>query len=303
MILPERLSKGDTIGIISPSRVLVTQEALDELNNSITLMEASGFRIKPGEYAFVNETGYGATAEHKAKDINAMFADPEVKAIFAITGGNNCNSTLDYIDFDVIKNNPKIFCGFSDITTLINVINQKTGLITFHGPNFKGIANGETEYRYKAVMQTLRDGNFSLAMEEDLPEFEVIKEGKAEGKLVGGNLQLISDLIFGKYKVDFKDKILVLEDLAFESPVELVSHNLYKLKQEGIFDEISGIWIGNYEGDLPFEKILLDTLDQDFNKPIIKSNNFGHCEKEILIPIGMMAEIDTSSSKPYIKTI
>lgn len=293
-MLAKRLNKGDTIGIISPSDILQDKEDIETLEKAISIMEKKGFRIKQGKYAFCNETGYGTRAQNKAEDINSMFEDQEVRAVFSITGGNNCISTFDYIDWNIIKNNPKIFCGFSDTTSLVNEINKKTGLVTFLGPSFKSIASGETDYRIKAVMDRFIKGKNNLFYEEDFEEIKVIREGKATGTFVGGNLCLTTDLIAGKYKVDFKNKILLLEDLFFESPPARISHDLYRLKQEGIFEQISGIWIGNYEGEKSLEGVLLDTIDDiEFNKPIIKSENFGHAEKKIAIPIGTKAEINT----------
>lgn len=290
----DRLKKGDTIGIISPSDILKEQEDLETVEKAIEMMEKEGFKIKKGKYAFTDETGYGTTAKHKAEDINQMFEDREVKAIFSITGGNNCLSTFDYINWNIIKKNPKIFCGFSDTTSLVNEINNKTGLITFLGPSFKSIASGETDYRFKAVIDRFVNLKNNLFYDDDIKEFKVIREGTTNGKLIGGNLCLTTDLISGKYRIDFSEKILLIEDLFFESPPARISHDLYKLKQEGIFDQISGIWIGNYEGEVELEKILLDTIeDIKFDKPIIKSENFGHAEKKIVIPIGSEATINT----------
>lgn len=296
-MLAEKLKKGDTIGIISPSHILSEKEDLEMVEKAIEMMEGEGFKIKKGKYAFVDETGYGTTAQHKAEDLINMFADKDVKAVFSITGGNNCLSTFNYIDWEIIKQNPKIFCGFSDTTSLVNEINEQTGLVTFLGPSFKSIASGETDYRFKAVIDRFVKGKNNLFYDEDLDEIKVIREGKATGKLVGGNLSLTTDLISGNYKIDFVDKILLLEDLAWESPAEKVSHDLYRLRQNGIFDQISGIWVGNYEGEISLEKILLDTLDDiEFDKPIIKSENFGHAEKKIAIPIGAEAKIDTNQN-------
>lgn len=304
MIIPKTLKRGDTIGIVSPSNILYEKEDIEKLNESISLMEDAGFRIKVGKYAFANETGYGTKAIHKAEDINRMFKDSKVKAIFSITGGNDCNSTFDYLDYNLIKENPKIICGFSDTTSILNVITEKTGLITYLGPSMKSISSGETEYRYRAVIDRFVEGKTNLAEPEDLDEFKVIREGKAQGELIGGNLSLTEDLILGKYKVNFKNKILCLEDLGFESPAALVNHNIYTLKQNGIFDQISGIWLGNYEADAKLEDILLNALeDIEFNKPIIKSENFGHSEKKIVIPIGTKAKIDTKSKAPYIELL
>ena len=126
-----------------------------------------------------------------------------------------------------------------------------------------------------------------------------INEGYAEGILIGGNLRSIHDLTCGKYALDFQDKILFIEELGFESEPSLVSNHLYYMKQNGVFEKIKGLWIGNYEHEsgITLEKIVLDTLGDDIHFPIIKCNYFGHTEKKIAIPIGTMARIDTSKEK------
>ncbi len=297
--IPNKLNKGDIIGIISPSSILQNEDDLNILTKSINTFEQLGFNVQKGKYAFANETGYGTSAKHKAYDINEMFKNPNIKAIFTTTGGENSLSTFEYLDYELIKNNPKIICGFSDTTSILNEISEKTGLVTYLGPSMKSISSGETDYRLKSVMDRLVNGRTNLFYDEDIKEIKIIREGKAKGQLVGGNLTLTTDLISGKYKINFKNKILLMEDLAFEAIPEKVSHDLYKMKQEGIFDQISGIWIGNYDGEIPLEKILLDTIDDiEFNKPIIKSENFGHGEKKIVIPIGQEAEIDTNNYIP-----
>ena len=233
-----------------------------------------------------------------------MFLNPKIKAIFSITGGNNCISLDEYLDYNSIKQNPKIFCGFSDTTSLLNLLNSKAGLVTFMGPSFKSIASGETNYRLKSVIERFVENKNNLAYKEDLEEFEIIRPGKAIGKTIGGNLSLITDLISGVNKLDFKNKILLIEELSYESGPEKVSHDLYRMKQDGILNEIAGIWIGNYENEIQIDKILLDTIDDiEFNKPIIKSNNFGHSEKKIVVPIGTNIEINTNDNKPYVKIL
>lgn len=301
-IIPQNLKSGDTIGLISPSSIIQNEDDLKVLTKSIKTMENFGFKVRKGKYTFSNETGYGATAKHKAEDINEMFANNEIKAIFTTTGGENSLSTFEYLDYELIKNNPKIICGFSDATSILNEINEKTGLITFMGPSMKSICSGDTDYRLKSVIDHFVKGKTNLFYDEDIDEIKIIREGKAKGKFVGGNLTLTTDLISGKYKIKFQNKILLMEDLAFEAIPEKISHDLYKMKQEGIFEEISGIWIGNYEGEVPIEKILLDTIDDiEFNKPIIKSENFGHAEKKMVIPIGKEAIIDTKNKTFPIK--
>lgn len=289
-MIPNKLKKKDKIGIIAPSSP-ITEKKLEDINNSITLMEASGFEIVFGKNVFKNTLGYGATAKEKAEDINNMFANPEIKGIFCATGGANSNSTFEYLDYELIKQNPKIICGFSDSTSILNMISEKTGLVTFNGATFKSLTSWETEYSYKQIINKFVLGKTELAEEDD--KFYCIKEGVAEGKLIGGNLFLTSNLCSGKYNIDFTDKILFIEELAEEAYAEMASNYLYKMKQNGVFDKIKGIWVGNYEGEIELEKILLDTLEGKYNFPIIKSNNFGHTDRKMVIPIGTKAKIDT----------
>ena len=303
-MLGKRLKKGDKIGIISPSSILKDIEDIEILEKTIKIFEKIGYKVEKGKYYLTDETGYGTTAKHKSDDIMQMFKDNEIKAIFSITGGNNCISVDEYLDYEIIKNNPKIFCGFSDTTSLLNLLNKKANLITFMGPSFKSISSGETDYRLKSVIDRFIENKNNLAYSEDINEFEIIRKGKAIGETIGGNLSLTTDLISGKNHLDFNNKILLIEELSYESEPEKVSHDLYKMKQEGIFQKILGIWIGNYENEIQIDKILLDTIDDiEFDKPIIKSNNFGHGEKKIIIPIGVKIEINTKMNKPYVKMI
>jgi muramoyltetrapeptide carboxypeptidase len=222
--------------------------------------------------------------------------------IWCAKGGENSNSVLDYLDYDSIKNNPKIICGYSDITSLTNAIYQKTGLVTFSGTNFKTIATDETDYSLNEALKRFCDCSLELGKEDD--EDITLKDGVAEGILIGGNLSLIYGLTCGKYALDFKDKILFIEELGYESDPALVSNHLYYMKQNGVFNLIKGLWIGNYEheSNIALEKIFLDTIGEDINYPIIKSNYFGHTEKKTVIPIGTRAKIDTSKKRKIILT-
>ena len=287
----DRLKKGDVIGVVSPSSI-VTEEDLEAINQSVLLMESVGFHIKFGKNVFKNTLGYGATPREKAEDINAMFADKEVKAIFCLSGGFNSNTTFDYLDYEVIKNNPKPICGFSDSTSITNMIYKKTGVITFNGPTFKSLTTWTTEYGYQEVIKRFVEGSLQLGQPND--EYMTIQEGVTEGHLVGGNLSLTSQMCCGKYAIDFQDKILFMEEFCLETPPELVQNYLYHMKQNSVFEQIKGIWIGNYDGSVALEKILLDVIGDQYNLPIIKSNNFGHTEKKTVIPVGGKARINTN---------
>ena len=288
MIVPDKLKKGDIIGVVAPSNPIVGDN-IEEIKKAKEIIEADGFRVKFSENLFSNTNNYSGTAKEKAEDINNMFADKEVKMIWCAKGGNNSNSTFEYLDFDIIKNNPKIICGYSDITSITNIITEKTGIVTFSSTNFKTIATDETDYSYKQALNRFVQGSLEFGQNN----FKIIKSGEAEGKLIGGNLSLIRGLVCGKYKVDFTDKILFIEELGYETDPAMVSNNLYYMKQNGVFDKIKGLWIGNYEHEsgIALEKIVLDCLEEKYNFPIIKSNNFGHIEKKEVIPIGTKAKI------------
>lgn len=294
-MIPTKLKKGDTIGVIAPSNY-IEKDDLEYINASIALMEASGFKVKFGKYVFEDTLGYGTSPEKRAADINWAFKDDEVKAIMCVKGGEDSNTTLDYIDYEMIKKHPKIICGFSDNTSILNAIHQKAGLVTYHGPTFKSLTSWETGYAYKQFIKTFVENTESLIMGEPEEKYTTIQAGQATGELVGGNLSLFTKLVCGKYAVNLQDKILFLEELGFEAAPEMVNSNIYYLKQNGVFDRIAGLWIGNYEhpSKVSIEKIIKNAIGDEYKFPIIKSDNFGHIDKKIIIPIGTKAEINTN---------
>lgn len=292
-IIPNKLEKGDTIGIIAPSDPIIGDN-IEEIEKAKSILEQDGFKVKFSKNMFSNTNGYSSTAKEKAEDINEMFADKEVKMIWCAKGGENSNTTFEYIDYESIKQNPKIICGYSDITSLTNMIAEKTGLVTFSGTNFKTIATDETDYSYKEAIKRFVDGSLEIGQKGE--EYITIKGGIAEGELIGGNLSLTRGMVSGKYSINFKDKILFIEELGIETDPALVSNLLYYMKQNGVFEQIKGLWIGNYqhESNISLEKIVLDVIGNEYNFPVIKSNNFGHTETKTVIPIGTKARIDTT---------
>lgn len=293
MTIPSKIKKGDIIGVVAPSNPIIGKN-IEEVMKAKEKVEKDGFKVKFSKNLFSNTNGYSSTPKEKAEDINAMFADKEVKMIWCAKGGDNSNSTFEYLDYELIKNNPKIICGYSDITSLTNIITEKTGIVTFSGTNFKTIATDETDYSYREVMKRFVEGNLELGEEES--GYVTIKEGIAKGELIGGNLTLTKGLVCGKYSIDFTDKILFLEELGIETCPEQASNWLYFMKQNEVFDKIKGIWLGNYEHEsgITLEKLVLDVIGDEYHFPIIKSNNFGHIETKTVIPIGTKARIDTS---------
>ena len=165
-MLPRSIKPGDTIGVIAPANVILEKDE-EYIAKSTKLFEDLGYKVKFGKYVRENSLGYGATAKQKAEDINNMFADEEIKAIICVKGGEDSNTTFDYIDYELIKKNPKIICGFSDITSITNAIYNKTDLITFNGPTFKSLTSWETDYAFKELIKRFQDKSLELGVEED----------------------------------------------------------------------------------------------------------------------------------------
>lgn len=298
-MIPNALKKGDTIGVIAPSDSIDLDDK-EYIQKSSKLFEDLGFKIRLSKFISSHSLGYSACPLEKAQDVNDMFANSDIKAIFCVKGGENSNTIFDYLDYELINNNPKILCGFSDSTSITNVISSKTGLVTFSGATFKSLTSWETDYAFKEVVKRFIDKNLDFGTPDD--EFKTLQHGSATGKLIGGNLSLISQMVCGKYSLDFTGKILFIEELGFESSPVRVSSYLYYMKQNGVFDKIKGLWIGNYEHSSGYtlEKIVFDVLGNNYNFPIIKSNNFGHVDKKTVIPIGTTAQIDTSLERKIV---
>lgn len=257
MFIPNRLNLGDTIGVVAPCNPIVGDN-IEELERAREIVEKEGFKVKYAKNIFSNTNGYSSSAKEKAEDINEMFKDKEVKMIWCAKGGENSNSTFEYIDYELIKQNPKILCGYSDVNSITNMITAKTGLVTFDGTNFKTIATDQTDYSYKEAIKRFVDASLDLGTEE----YETIRAGQAQGELIGGNLSIIKGMIAGKYKLEFTDKILFLEEFGLETSPALASNYLYYMKQNDVFKKIKGLWVGFYENEsnISLEKIILDVI-------------------------------------------
>lgn len=298
-MIPNKLKLGDWVSVIAPSNA-VTEDDTKFLKETEKKFNKYGINVIYGKNIYSNILGYGASPREKADDLNEAFANKNVQAIFCAKGGENSNTIFEYIDYELIKKNQKIFCGFSDSTFLLNIVYEKTGLVTFHGSTFKAISDWDAPCVFNDIVDKMINEKTSLNMRPET--FEVIKKGKTEGTLIGGNLSCIREMVCGKYSIDFKDKILFIEDLGEESNPKFESNFLYYMKQNGVFDKIKGLWIGNYEheSNIKLEKIVQDVLEENYDFPIIKSENFGHIAEKQVIPIGVKARIDTTNEEKII---
>lgn len=298
MLKPEKLKKGDTIGVIAPSRPIVNIKK--DIDEGIKILEDLGFKIKLGSNLYKKSYYSSGSAKERASDLNSMFANKNVKAIICATGGATSNQILDLIYYDLIKNNPKIFIGYSDITTLLLAINKKTRLVTFHGPNLCDLKRINKESKtFLFDMLTGKRKDYVLPS-----DIEIIKKGKAKGILIGGNIHLSNSLLGTKYSPTYNKKIWFWEEVG-ESPASL-DQKLNQFNLSGKLKNISAMVIGNLlecidkkykEDNRPINDIILE-LTKGYNFPIIKVPYFGHDVSNFYtFPIGINSEIDTKTNR------
>ena len=298
-IKPARISNQRTIGIISPA-----SRPLDEAiyRQGTEYLMKLGYKITPGDH-LLNQRGFLAgTDEDRVNDLNAMFRNPEIGAIFCTRGGYGTPRIIDQIDFDAIREQPKILVGYSDVTALNLAIWKKTGLITFSGPMVAvEMGRGIDPFTEQSFWDTLTQINPRgiLTNPVDMP-IQVFKPGRAEGRLLGGCLSLINVLLGTPYCPDFDGAILILEDID-EEPYR-VDRYLAQLKLAGILDQVAGIVLGQFIDCTPKDPekptLTLDQIFEDYfgalNIPIITNFAYGHGSIKHTIPIGVQAVLDTS---------
>ncbi|WP_422409636.1 MULTISPECIES: S66 peptidase family protein [unclassified Endozoicomonas] len=302
-IKPAPLNKGDTVALISSGfRVNTAQD----VQFATERLEALGLSVIYGKTIF-QQTGYFAgTDQARAADINDMFANPKVKAIIELRGGWGSARILEYLDFPLIKKHPKIFMGFSDITTLLLAIHQKTGLITFHGP--MAAAYPWTQYTVNYLKKILFEGNAitmsnPIIKSDDLTRtvarIQTIRPGIATGEILGGNLSVLVSMLGSPYLPSFKNKILFLEDTGED--VYQIDRMLTQLQTVGILKEISGFIFGqciNCNAKVPYGSYRLqEVLKQHIsplNIPAWNGAMIGHQASIFTIGEGVKVRIDAS---------
>lgn len=295
-IKPKTLKRGDTIGLISPASRLPKKKQYGKIIRQVRKL---GFKVKVAENA---RNRYGNLAGHdeqRAEDLNNMFADDEVDTILPFRGGWGCNRILDLIDYEMIRNNPKILVGFSDITTLLNAIYAKTGLITFHGPVGKVDWTDYTVDHFRKSLSSGKEYELSIPKNnlcEDCRGLSVITPGKASGRLLGGNLSVLSAMMGSDYLPDWEDNILLLEDVGED--VYRIDRMLTQLELNGVFDKISGFAFGqcvSCDRSNSYSLSLKQVFDDHIKPrgiPAFSGAMFGHISKMITMPIGIPARID-----------
>ncbi|WP_160691752.1 LD-carboxypeptidase [Clostridium sp. C2-6-12] len=300
MIRPKPLEIGDKIALIGTSSPI----AKDRLEPSIRAMEELGLKVVLGESVNGKHGFLSGSDKIRAKDINTMFQDKTIKGIFAIRGGYGASRLLDMLDYEMIKKNPKVFAGYSDVTVLHNVFNEKCKLITFHTPMastefYKGVDDYTMEYFKKNIFS--HDPLGILKNPKGL-EIKTLVGGKAKGRLVGGNLSIIASTMGTPYELDTKGKILLLEDVD-ETPYK-IDRMLLQLKQCGKFKDAEGIILGSWtkcetkEGNNSLSLMeIFEELIIPENKPTIYNIACGHCLPTISLPLGAKVNMDTENNE------
>ena len=297
-MLASKLSPGDAIGVVSPSTPV--DPGSQQLANGVRFLEGLGFKVVLGPHVFSNSLGYAASPTDKTADLMHMFGDPAIKAIICSQGGDTANACLPYLDWQVIRNNPKIFLGISDITVLLNAIYAKTGLVTFHGNDVMwGFGRYPTAYDRQEFLDRLVECKIGQVLAAG-PR-KAMRSGRGEGRLLGGNLRCLLKLAGTPYFPDFDGAILFIESLGFEPGT--CDYMFRQLQQMGLFDQIQGVLIGYIDGvdnlpDAPLhmEDVLLKVTG-DYRFPILKTNDFGHNCSNTTLPVGAQVRMDADEGE------
>jgi len=309
-IFPPKLNKGDEIRILAPSRsgVIISEEIK---NIAKKKLEEMGYRVSFGKYINKSNEFNSSSIECRVNDLHDAFEDKNVKCILTIIGGFNSNQLLRYINWDILKNNPKIFCGYSDITALNNAIFAKTGLVNYSGPHYSTFGQKKySEYTVEYFNKCLASkDNFDIIPSQFWSDdswwrdqekrsliknegFWILNEGSATGTIIGANLCTFGLLRGTEYLPDLTDAILFIEDDDTGNDLFIVEfdRNFQALIHQPNFDKVKGIVIGRFNIASKFTKDLLLKVIKSKKEldliPIIGNIDFGHTDPKITFPIG-----------------
>ncbi|HEX2963514.1 MAG TPA: LD-carboxypeptidase [Ignavibacteriales bacterium] len=299
LLKPGKLKKGDLIGIISPAS---TPDDLTRIDKGVKYLEKLGYCVEVGRNVGQNHGYLAGKDDARLDDLHYMFRKKEVKAIFCVRGGYGTPRLLDGIDYSLIKKNPKIFVGYSDITALQMAFLKKTGLVTFAGPmlavDFWNDVSPFTEEIFWAMVTSRK--KIGKVQNPKNEKFHVLRPGSAENQLIGGNLSLIASLMGTNYLPSFKDKILMVEEIG--EPPYRVDRMFSQMKLAGVFKQISGIILGRfvdcYESDQFKKTLTLNEVIEDYlgslEIPVLYNFKHGHIKDNITMAFGLNYRINTS---------
>lgn len=298
-ILPKKLTPGDTIGLIAPGSPFSDKQYQTAIEN----IKSLGFQCKEGTHLHAKKGFLAGSDQQRINDIHDMFEDPKVDAIWCLRGGYGTARLLPLLDYKLIKKHPKIILGYSDITALLNAIHQCTGLITFHGP-IAGAAL--TAYSRRSFETTLMQSQPSKIPSTGQHQLNVLSKSKSatSAQILGGNLSLVAALCGTDKQIDYKAKILFLEDIG-ERPYR-IDRMLTQVHQAIPFDKAKAILLGQFQDCAARPDSASLSLEEVFKMhfsrldiPVLRGYDIGHVDDQCIIPIG--AEISISSSQLDLK--
>lgn len=308
LIRPRALRPGATVGLITPSTYVSDPDKLALAERTLKF-----FDLKPKFGKNVRKkSGYlGGSIEERLEDLHSMFADKSVDAVFAIRGGYGSAQLLDGIDYDLLRRNPKIFLGFSDITAMHLAIQKRAGLVTFHGPVALSDFSEYTQKHFRrALFETAPLGTLTNPPDSNplRPSHTLrkIRGGRARGPLVGGNLTLISTTMGTPFEIDTRGRILLLEDID-EQPYS-IDRMLTQLRLAGKLDAAAGLVFGecflcrpkDYKPSFDSTFTFGEVLDEILGKlpiPVLSGLTFGHTDDQLTLPLGVMATLDADEGR------
>jgi len=306
LVKPRVLHPGDTVGLVTPSTYVSDPDRLWLAQRTI---EELGLRCKMGSRVGRREGYLGGTIRERVEDLHAMFADPEVKAVFCVRGGYGSAMLLDSLDYGLIRKNPKIFLGYSDITALHLAIHRLAGLVTFHGPVvLSGLSDWTLEHFRRALFETKPLGLLSNPPEprpiRPRHPWRAVRPGQARGRLAGGNLTLISTTLGTPYEIQTEGRILFLEDVG-EEPYS-IDRMLTHLRLAGKFRGIRGLIWGECSACRPrefqpgFESTfstgeVVQNILGSLDVPVLAGLVIGHTDDQLTLPLGVEAELDAGA--------
>ena len=298
MIKPKSIKVNSTIGVVSPSYWL------DEnvLKNTAKFFTDIGYNIKISKSNSLQWGPFAGTPQERADDLHRMFADPKIDAVMCARGGYGANRVLPLLDYDLIRKNPKIFIGYSDITAYLTSITQKTNLVTFHGPMLTTYKKSWINYNYDLMNRVLTgENNINIDPPESL-KTRILKDGTADGPLWGGNMSLLINRLGTSDALNTNGVILFLEDI--DEYLYSFERMLVQMRTSGMFDQINGLIIGELEDirdqEVRFgrntDEIILDICG-DLDIPIVSNFPCGHGKYQATLPISITTEINTTKKE------
>ena len=317
LIKPPALREGDTVALITPATDVSDP---GELAAALTAIKYLGLKPKLGRNVGKRLGYLGGTIEERLEDLYAAFRDPDVRGVFCIRGGYGCGQLLDRVDYGLIRSNPKVFVGYSDITALHLAIRKETGLVTFHGPVvlFHGSAAHFNEYTVRSYRKALFEKDAIGRLGNPVPAnpltdthpIRTMKHGAAHGRLAGGNLTLISSLMGTPYEIDTRDAIFFTEDVG--EPPYRIDRMLTQLRLAGKLAAAAGVVFGECTSCGPGDCVLdsgstlslgevLDQIVGRLNVPSFAGLLIGHTENQLTLPLGVPATLDADKGELVIE--